>query len=84
ACVATRTAAREARDAANTGRIAKERNAASGRSRRNPKFRKNHSTGMPEIARMAASLVACLARPNGAPPSLPYERFRAFACVFRM
>ncbi|WP_232449987.1 hypothetical protein, partial [Burkholderia ubonensis] len=26
-----------------------------------------HSRGMPEIARMAASLVACLARPNGAP-----------------
>ncbi|WP_232443150.1 hypothetical protein, partial [Burkholderia ubonensis] len=38
ACVATRTAAREARDAANTRRIRKERNAASGRSRRNPKF----------------------------------------------
>ncbi|WP_232451565.1 hypothetical protein, partial [Burkholderia ubonensis] len=49
-----------------------------------PQILKNHSTGMPEIARMAASLVACLARPNGAPPSLPYERFRAFACVFRM
>ncbi|TES70599.1 hypothetical protein E2P84_30385 [Burkholderia cepacia] len=40
------------------------------------------STGRPEIARMAASVVACLARPNGAPPSLPCERFRAFACVF--
>ncbi|NIE61193.1 hypothetical protein F3J12_28185 [Burkholderia sp. Ax-1735] len=39
---------------------------------------------MPEIARMAASLVACLARPNGAPRSLPYERFRAFACVFHL
>ncbi|WP_232458988.1 hypothetical protein, partial [Burkholderia ubonensis] len=38
ACVATRTAAREARDAANTGRIRKERNAASGRSRGNPKL----------------------------------------------
>ncbi|RQT72966.1 hypothetical protein DF045_16780 [Burkholderia cepacia] len=37
---------------------------------------------MPEIARMAASLVACLARPNGAPHFLPYERFRAFACAF--
>ncbi|WP_198390406.1 hypothetical protein [Burkholderia ubonensis] len=83
ACVATRTAAREARDAANTGRIAKERNAASGRSRGNPKL-KNHSRGMPEIARMAASRVACLARPNGAPCSLPYARFRAFACAFRM
>ncbi|WP_157647952.1 hypothetical protein [Burkholderia ubonensis] len=39
-CVATRTAAREARDAANTGRIRKERNAASGRSRGNPKLKK--------------------------------------------
>ncbi|THJ48214.1 hypothetical protein E9536_37205 [Burkholderia sp. LS-044] len=39
---------------------------------------------MPEIARMAASLVACLARPSGAPHSLPYERFRAFACAFHM
>ncbi|NIE58855.1 hypothetical protein F3J12_17680 [Burkholderia sp. Ax-1735] len=39
---------------------------------------------MPEIARMAASLVACLARPNGAPHSLPYGRFRAFACAFHM
>ncbi|RQQ52212.1 hypothetical protein DF121_10840 [Burkholderia stagnalis] len=29
---------REARDAANTGRIRKERNAASGRSRGNPKL----------------------------------------------
>ncbi|MCA8235504.1 hypothetical protein, partial [Burkholderia cenocepacia] len=56
---------------------------ASGRSRGNPKL-KNHSTGMPEIARMAASLVACLARPNRAPHSLPYERFRAFACVFHI
>ncbi|WP_232457493.1 hypothetical protein, partial [Burkholderia ubonensis] len=41
ACVATRTAAREARDAANTGRIRKERNAASGRSRGNPKLKKS-------------------------------------------
>src|SRR5437868_3893069 len=58
-----------------------------------PQIKKNHSTGMPEIARMAASLVACpprglppgrLARPNGAPPFLPYERFRAFACAFHM
>ncbi|WP_232453828.1 hypothetical protein, partial [Burkholderia ubonensis] len=79
----TRTAARETRDAANTGRIRKERNAASGRSRGNPKL-KIHSTGMPEIARMAASLVACLARPNGAPHFLPYERFRAFARAFHM
>ncbi|POZ85357.1 hypothetical protein C6P88_26320 [Burkholderia contaminans] len=39
---------------------------------------------MPEIARMAASLVACLARPNGAPHFLPYERFRAFAWAFHM
>ncbi|WP_232464898.1 hypothetical protein, partial [Burkholderia ubonensis] len=45
--------------------IAKEHNAASGRSRGNPKL-KNHARGMPEIARMAASRVACLARPNGA------------------
>ncbi|PQP22256.1 hypothetical protein C5615_00935 [Burkholderia cepacia] len=37
---------------------------------------------MPEIARMAASFVACLARPNGAPHFLPYARFRAFACAF--
>ncbi|PRE36889.1 hypothetical protein DF049_32475 [Burkholderia cenocepacia] len=39
---------------------------------------------MPEIARMAASLVACLARPNGAPHFLPCERFRAFACAFHL
>ncbi|RQT98623.1 hypothetical protein DF041_09300 [Burkholderia cepacia] len=39
---------------------------------------------MPEIAHMAASLVACLARPNGAPHFLPYERFRAFACAFHI
>ncbi|RQR31283.1 hypothetical protein DIE22_22050 [Burkholderia sp. Bp9142] len=39
---------------------------------------------MPEIARMAASFIACLARPNGAPHSLPYGRFRAFACAFHM
>ncbi|SOT40193.1 hypothetical protein F01_260259 [Burkholderia cenocepacia] len=54
---------------------------------------KIQSTGMPEIARMAASLVTCLARPNGAPRFLPAprkdvpsgdERFRAFACAFRM
>ncbi|NTZ88094.1 hypothetical protein FCJ61_35175 [Burkholderia metallica] len=31
---------------------------------------------------MAASLVTCLARPNGAPHSLPCGRFRAFACAF--
>ncbi|RQU45488.1 hypothetical protein DF141_01190 [Burkholderia cenocepacia] len=37
---------------------------------------------MPEIAHRAASLVTCLARPNGAPRSLPCERFRAFACAF--
>ncbi|NIF43546.1 hypothetical protein F3J14_22190 [Burkholderia sp. Tr-862] len=43
---------------------------------------KNHSTGMPEIARMAASFVTCLARPNGAPHFLPCARFRAFACAF--
>ncbi|WP_232467913.1 hypothetical protein, partial [Burkholderia ubonensis] len=40
-CVATRTAAREACDAANTGRIRKEHNAASGRSRGNPKLKKS-------------------------------------------
>ncbi|NTZ08489.1 hypothetical protein, partial [Burkholderia metallica] len=39
-------------------------------------------TGMPKIARMAASFVACLARPNGAPHFLPCERFWAFACAF--
>ncbi|PNO74755.1 hypothetical protein DK10_015080 [Burkholderia cenocepacia] len=39
---------------------------------------------MPEIARMAASFVACLARPNGAPHSWPCERFQAFACTFPM
>jgi len=64
-------------------RIRKERNAASGRSRGNPKL-KIQSTGMPEIARMAASFVACLARPNGAPHSWPCERFQAFACTFPM
>ncbi|NTZ84718.1 hypothetical protein FCJ61_17355, partial [Burkholderia metallica] len=53
------------------------------RSRGNPKLKK-HSTGMSEIARMAASRVACLARPNGAPYSLPYEQFRTFACAFHM
>ncbi|WP_198362556.1 hypothetical protein [Burkholderia ubonensis] len=46
-CVATRRAAREARAAANTGRIRKGRNAASGPSRGNPKL-KFHSRGMPE------------------------------------
>ncbi|MXN79157.1 hypothetical protein GR157_31085 [Burkholderia sp. 4701] len=61
----------------------KERNAASGRSRGNPKLI-NHVRGMPEIARMAASRVACLARPNGAPYSLPCGRFRAFASAFHM
>ncbi|PRF90391.1 hypothetical protein C6Q19_09885 [Burkholderia cenocepacia] len=39
---------------------------------------------MPGIARMAASFVACLARPNGAPHSWPCERFQAFACTFPM
>ncbi|PRE34562.1 hypothetical protein C6P63_22520 [Burkholderia cenocepacia] len=39
---------------------------------------------MPEIARMAASFVACLARPNGVPHSWPCERFQAFACTFPM
>ncbi|AZQ50565.1 hypothetical protein D5R55_05870 [Burkholderia cenocepacia] len=33
---------------------------------------------------MAASRVACLARPNGAPYALPYEQFRTFACAFHM
>ncbi|QCY04376.1 hypothetical protein EJ998_15320 [Burkholderia cepacia ATCC 25416] len=39
-----------------------------------PQTKKIHSTGMPEIAHMAASLVACLARPNGAPHFLPAPR----------
>ncbi|SIT44636.1 hypothetical protein BN2476_420099 [Paraburkholderia piptadeniae] len=43
-----------------------------------------HSRGTPETGRMAASRVVYLARPNGAPCSLPCARFRAFACTFHM
>ncbi|ERJ35606.1 hypothetical protein L810_1490 [Burkholderia sp. AU4i] len=90
ACVATRTAAREARDdqrkspwdAANTDVFARSatRRAAVLVATPNQKI---HITGMPEIARMAASLVTCpprglpagrLARPNGAPHFLPAPR----------
>ncbi|WP_232442987.1 hypothetical protein, partial [Burkholderia ubonensis] len=82
--LAARRAEREECDEANTERIRKEHDAAIGPSGGQPRRPAPTNeffliTGTCLAGRIAASGVACLARPNGAPSSLHSDRQGTFA-----
>ncbi|ASE92399.1 hypothetical protein CEQ23_01740 [Burkholderia cepacia] len=77
--LAPRRAERKDCDEANTRRIREEHDAAIGPSGGQPHERIFLNRGTCLSAHIAASCVACLARPNGAPYSLHCERKGTFA-----